>query len=148
MAKVLALHGINHNMFGKRDPVQYGTLTLQNIYDALDSLGKELGVQVENFQTNDEGAMCLRIHQAYDEKVDAVMINAGAWTHYSYGLHDALNILTVPIIEVHMSNVHARPEQWRHYSVIAPIAKGQIIGFGLDSYLLALRACVKLIKTS
>jgi 3-dehydroquinate dehydratase-2 len=146
MAKVLALHGINHNMFGKRDPVQYGTLTLQNIYDALDGLGKELGVQVENFQTNDEGAMCLRIHQAYDEKVDAVMINAGAWTHYSYGLHDALNILTAPIIEVHMSNVHARPEQWRHYSVIAPIAKGQIIGLGLDSYLLALRACVKLIN--
>jgi 3-dehydroquinate dehydratase II len=145
MARVLALHGINHNMFGKRDPVQYGTLTLQNIYDALEGLGKELGVQVENFQTNDEGAMCLRIHQAYDEKVDAVMINAGAWTHYSYGLHDALNILTVPIIEVHMSNVHARPEQWRHYSVIAPIAKGQVIGLGLNSYLLALRACVDLI---
>lgn len=78
MAKILSLHGINLNMFGKRDPAHYGTATLQDIYDATEALGKELGVEVENYQTNDEGAMCQKIHQAHTDKVDAVMINAGA----------------------------------------------------------------------
>ncbi|MGA2963885.1 MAG: type II 3-dehydroquinate dehydratase [Candidatus Korobacteraceae bacterium] len=145
MAKILSLHGINLNMFGKRDPAHYGTATLQDIYDATEALGKELGVEVENYQTNDEGAMCQKIHQAHTDKVDAVMINAGAWTHYSYGVRDALAILTVPIVEVHMSNVHAR-EEFRHLSVISPIARGSVVGFGVDSYLLALRACVSMIR--
>lgn len=139
--KVLMLHGINHNMFGKRDPAQYGTVTLAEIDERLRALGGELGVEVESFQTNHEGAMCERIHQAYSEGVDAVLINAGAWTHYSYGIRDALAILTVPIIELHMSNIHAR-EPFRHHSVFADIVKGQIAGFGVDSYLLALRAAV------
>ena len=89
--KVLMLHGINHNMFGKRDPKQYGTITLAQIDKQLKALGKELGAQVESFQTNHEGAMCERVHQAFVEKFDAVVINAGAWTHYSYGLRDALD---------------------------------------------------------
>lgn len=139
--KILTLNGINLNMFGKRDPKQYGTVTLDEINARLSALGQELGAEIETFQTNCEGVMCERIHQAYADDVDAVLINAGAWTHYSYGIRDALAILTCPIIEVHMSNIHAR-EPFRHVSVFAEIAKGQICGFGADSYLLGLRAAV------
>lgn len=138
---ILMLHGINHNMFGKRDPKQYGTITLDQIDQSLVNLGRELGVELQTFQTNDEGAMCERIHQAYVDQVDAVLINAGAWTHYSYGIRDALAILTCPVVELHMSNIHAR-EEFRHKSVFAEIVMGQICGFGADSYLLALRAGV------
>ncbi|AOK27811.1 3-dehydroquinate dehydratase [Burkholderia ubonensis] len=141
MKKILMLHGINHNMFGKRDPAQYGTITLAQIDARLQGLAAELGVQVESFQTNSEGAMCERIHRAFEERQDAVLINAGAWTHYSYGIRDALAILTCPIVELHMSNIHAR-EPFRHHSVLAEIASGQICGFGVQSYLLALRAAV------
>jgi 3-dehydroquinate dehydratase-2 len=139
--KILVLHGINLNMFGKRDPAQYGTVTLAQIDAGLASLGSELGVDVECFQTNHEGEMAERIHRAHQQAVDAVVINAGAWTHYSYGLRDALAILKCPIVEVHMSNVHAR-EAFRHHSVFAEIVKGQICGFGADSYLMGLRAAV------
>lgn len=145
--KILMLHGINHNMFGKRDPVQYGTITLDEINADLTALGRELGVEVETFQTNHEGAMCERIHQGFIDGVDAVLINAGAWTHYSYGIRDALAILTCPIVELHMSNIHAR-EEFRHKSVFAEIVKGQIAGFGADSYLLALRAGVSAAKAA
>ncbi|GAB2454272.1 type II 3-dehydroquinate dehydratase [Comamonas humi] len=139
MKKILVLHGINLNMFGKRDPKQYGSATLAQIDASLQALGQELGCAVECFQTNHEGAMCERIHQAHGDGTDGVLINAGAWTHYSYGIRDALAILSVPIIEVHMSNIHAR-EAFRHHSVIADVARGQICGFGADSYLLGLRA--------
>jgi 3-dehydroquinate dehydratase-2 len=142
---ILVLNGINLNMFGKRDPKQYGTTTLAEIDAQLATLGEELGAQVTCFQTNFEGAMAERIHQAYFDNVDAVLINAGAWTHYSYGIRDALAILACPIVEVHMSNIHAR-ESFRHHSVIAEIAKGQIAGFGVDSYLLALRTAVNLVN--
>ena len=143
--KILMLHGINHNLFGKRDPAQYGTVTLAEIDAQLAALGRELGAEVQSFQTNCEGAMCDRIHQGFAEGVDAVLINAGAWTHYSYGIRDALAILTVPIVELHMSNIHAR-EAFRHVSVFAEIVRGQICGFGVDSYLLALRAAVAAVK--
>jgi 3-dehydroquinate dehydratase-2 len=139
--KILVLHGINLNMFGKRDSAQYGTATLAEIDQGLQALSKELGAEVECFQTNFEGEMCERIHRAHEEGFDAVMINAGAWTHYSYGIRDALAILKAPIVEVHMSNVHAR-EPFRHVSVFADIVKGQICGFGAESYLLALRAAI------
>ena len=144
--KILCLNGINLNMFGKRDPAQYGTVTLAEIDAQVKKLGQELGAEVECFQTNFEGAMAEKIHHAHTDGVDAVMINAGAWTHYSYGLRDALAILKCPIIEVHMSNIHAR-EAFRHHSVIAEIAKGQIAGFGVDSYLLGLRAAVSAAQT-
>jgi 3-dehydroquinate dehydratase II len=144
---IVMLHGINHNMFGKRDPAQYGTVTLDEINASLAKLGKELGVSVAHFQSNDEGAFVGRIHQAFTDKADAVLINAGAWTHYSYGIRDALAILTCPIIELHMSNIHAR-EEFRHKSVFADIVKGQICGFGGDSYLLALRAAVSAVQSA
>ena len=145
--KILMLHGINHNMFGKRDPVQYGTITLDEINASLHTLGKELGAEVECFQTNSESDMCERIHQGFTDKVDAVLINAGAWTHYSYGIRDALAILTCPVVELHMSNIHAR-ETFRHVSVFAEIVKGQICGFGVDSYLLGLRAGVSAVQAA
>jgi 3-dehydroquinate dehydratase-2 len=145
--KVLVLHGINLNMFGKRDPAQYGTITLAEIDAQLKTLARELGVELETFQTNGEAAMCERIHRAHDERTDAVLINAGAWTHYSYGLRDALAILKAPIVEVHMSNIHAR-EEFRRHSVVAGIAKGQICGFGVDSYLLGLRAAVSAARSA
>ena len=141
MKTFLMLHGVNHSMFGKRDPKQYGTITLAQIDEKLQALAKELGVQVVSYQTDSEGDMCKRIHQGYLDKVDGVLINAGAWTHYSYAIRDALAIVTVPIVEIHRSNIHAR-EAFRHTSVFAEIANGQICGFGVDSYLLGLRAAV------
>ena len=144
MKKVLMLHGVNHNMFGKRDPAQYGTITLAEIDAKMQQLGRELGVDVVSFQTNSEAAMCERVHQAFIDNVDAVVINAGAWTHYSYALRDARASLTAPVVEIHMSNIHAR-EPFRHHSVFAEVVKGQICGFGLDSYLLGLRAAASMI---
>jgi 3-dehydroquinate dehydratase-2 len=143
--KILVLHGINLNMFGKREPAKYGTTTLAEIDTRLLALGRELGAEVISFQTNDEGTMCERIHRAFGEDIDAVLINAGAWTHYSYGLRDALAMLTVPIVELHMSNIHAR-EPFRTHSVIAAIVRGHICGFGVDSYLLALRAAASAVN--
>jgi 3-dehydroquinate dehydratase-2 len=139
---ILVLHGINLNMFGKRDAAQYGTATLHDINAQISALATELGVQVAVFQSNNEADFCQRIHQAHDQPVDAVVVNAGAWTHYSYGIRDALAILRCPVIEVHMSNIHAR-EAFRHHSVFADIVRGQISGFGVESYLLGLRAAVK-----
>ncbi|WP_323011951.1 type II 3-dehydroquinate dehydratase [Castellaniella sp.] len=144
---ILVLHGINLNMFGKRDPAQYGTATLAEIDQQLQTLGADLDADVACFQSNCEGAMVERIHQAHTDGTDALLINAGAWTHYSYGIRDALAILTIPIIEVHMSNIHAR-EAFRHESVLAPIVRGQICGFGVDSYLLGLRAAITLVDSA
>lgn len=141
MNTILVLHGLNLNMFGKRDPAQYGSTTLAEIDADLVKLAAELGVAVSCFQTNFEGAMVERIHTALTDGTAAVVINAGAWTHYSYGIRDALAILKCPIVEVHMSNVHAR-EAFRHVSVFSEIVRGQICGFGIDSYRLGLRAAV------
>ncbi|WP_298014810.1 type II 3-dehydroquinate dehydratase [uncultured Castellaniella sp.] len=143
--KFLVLHGINLNMFGKRDPGQYGTITLEQIDARLARRAEELGVEVETYQSNCEGAFCERIHRARDEGIAGVVINAGAWTHYSYGIRDALAILSVPVVETHMSNIHAR-EAFRHQSVLAEVCLGQIAGFGVDSYLLALQAAVSAAK--
>lgn len=140
MKTVLYLHGVNHNMFGKRDPKQYGTITLDQINDSVRKTAEELGnVTVDFYQSNSEGDMVDRIHKAYLEKVDAVCFNAGAWTHYSWSIHDALAMLECPIYELHMSNVHKR-EEWRHFSVLSSLAQGILVGMGADVYTLALRA--------
>lgn len=142
--KILILHGVNLNMFGKRDPAHYGTATLAQINESLATLGQELGVETEFFQTNHEGAMVERIHAALNENFQGVLINAGAWTHYSHAIADALAILPIPIVEVHMSRVFAR-EEFRRHSVLAPLAKGSIAGFGPESYLLGLRGLCSLL---
>ena len=144
MHDYLILHGVNLNMFGRRDPAQYGTSTLAEIDAALRALAAELDVRLDIFQTNHEGLMVERIHQALDDGTRGIVINAGAWTHYSYAIMDALGMLSVPVVEVHMSNVHAR-EEFRHHSVLSTVSAGSIAGFGVDSYLLGLRAACSLL---
>lgn len=141
--KIVVLHGVNLNMFGVRNPKHYGHATLDDINQALEELARELGVELETFQTNYEGAMVERIQALFKEDVAAIVINAGAWTHTSLAIHDALEILTIPIVEVHMSNIHNR-EKIRQTSLLASVAKGSIAGFGVDSYLLGLRAAASL----
>ena len=143
--KLLALHGINLNMFDLRDSAHYGTASLADIDTAMLHLASELGVTLECFQTNDEGKMCERIHKAVLERTSGVLINAGAWSHTSLAIADALAILRCPLVEVHMSNIYAR-EAVRHQSYIAPLARGQICGLGIHSYLLGLRALVELAR--
>ena len=135
----MLLHGVNHNMFGKRDPKQYGTITLDGINKKVDDLAKELDIEVTNFQTNNEGEFVDKIHEAYLEGYDGVMLNAGAWTHYSHAIGDALRMLECPVIELHMSNVHAR-EEFRKESKTAPACIGQMCGFGEKGYVLAMEA--------
>jgi 3-dehydroquinate dehydratase-2 len=147
MKRILVLHGVNLNMFGKRDPATYGTVTFEEINQRLHALAKELGVELETFQTNFEGEFCEKIQRAHLDGVDAVVVNAGAWTHYSIAVRDALAILKVPIVECHMSNIHAR-EPFRHVSHVSPLARGIIAGFGLDSYLLSLRAAAQLVSAT
>jgi 3-dehydroquinate dehydratase II len=145
--QILVLHGVNLNMFGQRESQHYGQATLAQIDAQLQSLGQELGAAVTCFQTNHEGAMVERIHQAVAEKPAAVLINAGAWTHTSYAIRDALAMLGGSIVEVHMSNVHAR-EAFRHVSVFADVVQGQICGFGVQSYLLGLRAAISAVTAA
>lgn len=144
MPRILIMHGVNLNMFGKRDPTHYGTETLEDINEKIGSLARTLGVETSFFQSNHEGAFVERIQEAHGDGTDGLVVNAGAWTHSSYAIMDALAILSIPVVEVHMSNVHAR-EEFRHFSVLSSVTKGSIAGFGADSYLLGLRAVADLI---
>lgn len=136
--QILVLHGPNLNLLGSREPTVYGTATLADIDRSLVTLGAELGATVHSFQSNHEGALIDRIHQAARDGCDGLLINPGGYTHTSIALRDAIAAVALPTVEVHLSNVHAR-EPFRQHSHIAPVALGQIAGFGADSYLLALR---------
>ena len=136
--KVLVLHGPNLNLLGKRETAVYGKLTYDQLNQRLINLGKELDLQVMVDQSNSEGTLIDRIHQA-EGQFDAIVLNTGAYTHYSYALRDAIASVEVPVYEVHLSNIHAR-EAFRERSVTAPVCQGQIVGFGPLSYELALLA--------
>ncbi len=143
MKKALVILGPNLNMVGVREKGVYGTETAETINKDILSYAKENGFECEIYQSNHEGDIIDKIHSALN-KFDGVIINAGALTHYSYALRDAIACLNIPFIEVHMSNIHAR-EEFRHTSVIAPVCKGQICGFGKIGYLLAFNALKEMI---
>jgi 3-dehydroquinate dehydratase-2 len=136
--RYLVLHGPNLNLLGTREKDVYGTVTLAEIDQALQALAAELGVQVELMQSNHEGEIVSAIHGAMG-RCDGLLINPGAYTHTSVAIRDAVAGAGLPCVEVHLSNIHAR-EEFRQHSFIAPVAKGQITGFGKQSYLLGLRA--------
>lgn len=136
MKHILFLLGPNLNMVGIRDRHIYGTETAESIEQEVRERAAALGLDLEVFQSNHEGALVDKIHEAYGKK-DGILINAGALTHYSYALRDAIEAVQIPTIETHMSNIYAR-EEFRHKSVLSAVCKGCIAGFGKQSYLLAL----------
>jgi len=139
---VLVLHGPNLNLLGTREPEVYGTQTLADVDEMLQKEADALGVTVTSFQSNSEGELIDAIHSARG-KVDAIIINPGAYTHTSIAIRDALSGAGIPAIETHLSNVHAR-EDFRRHSHISPVVVGQICGFGVESYRLALHAAASL----
>lgn len=143
MIAILVLHGPNLNALGRRDRHHYGVLTLDDINRRISERAEALGVSVDCFQSNHEGALVDKI-QEHAGSVDGVVINAGALTHYGLSLKDALTDLGVPVVEVHLSNIHAR-EDWRRHSVLADTARGQIAGLGWRGYTAALEALVGII---
>jgi 3-dehydroquinate dehydratase II len=142
---VLVIHGPNLNLLGEREVSIYGRTRLAEINRRLRELGKELQLKVQTFQSNSEGAIVDRIQQARGH-VDALLINPAGYTHTSMAIRDAVLALDVPVVEVHLSNIYRR-EPMRHHSMLADVAHGRIMGFGAESYLLALRAAHTLIKS-
>lgn len=139
MKRVLVLHGPNLNLLGQREPEIYGSESLVDIDGRIAALAGELGLEVDCFQSNHEGALIDRIHQAFADGTAGLLINPGGFTHTSVALRDALSALSIPVVEVHLSNIHAR-ESFRQQSYVSPVASGVVCGFGADSYLLGLRA--------
>ena len=146
MSSILLLHGPNLNLLGQREPEIYGSSTLEDYVEAVRREASKAGLTVEDFQSNSEADLVEAVHRARDDH-DAIIVNAGALTHYSWSLHDALATFAGPVIEVHISQPNAR-EPWRHTSVVAPVASGSIAGFGMLGYLLAVGAVVDLLSRS
>ena len=146
MNKILIINGPNLNLLGKREPKIYGSLTWQNIMNSLTELANQYDIELVDKQSNHEGVIIDELQNAVNE-FKCVILNAGAFTHYSYAIRDAIAMINIPVIEVHMSNIHAR-EEFRQKSVIAPVCYGQVAGFKSQSYLLALQAGISLIKSN
>ena len=142
--RALVLHGPNLNLTGRREPQIYGTTTLAEIDDALRERAEALGWTLDILQSNHEGALIDFLH-AHFGACEGIVVNPGALTHYALGLRDALAAMAAPIIEVHLSNIHAR-EAWRHHSVVAEIARAQIAGLGWHGYLVALEALDRIVQ--
>ncbi len=142
MKQILVIHGPNLNLLGERENAIYGEATLENINKEISALAGELGAKTDFFQSNVEGEIVNAVQKAKGV-YGALIINPGGYTHYSVAIRDAISAVQIPAVEVHLSNIHAR-EEFRQKSVIAPVAKGQIMGFGKESYLLAVRAAVSL----
>jgi 3-dehydroquinate dehydratase-2 len=139
--QVAVLNGVNLDVLGRRDATLYGGLSLNELETRIYEWAHALDITARCRQTNSEGEYIDWIHQVYDE-TDGVIVNPGAWTHYSWAIHDALEVLTVPIVEVHLSNVEAR-EEWRRHSVVAPLAALRVLGKGPDGYREALEFLVQ-----
>lgn len=144
MPKILAIHGPNLNLLGERKVDIYGSLTIDEINSKLKDAAKERHVEITIVQSNHEGEIVELIGKAKNN-FDALLINPAAYTHTSIAIRDAIEAVAIPTVEVHLSNIYAR-EEFRHTSVIAPVAKGQVTGFGLNSYLLGLEAAIGLIS--
>ena len=144
MQKILVLNGPNLNLLGTREPEIYGSTTLSDINNLLKSRADEAGIGIDFLQSNIEGEIVTAIQNARNN-YDFILLNAAAFTHYSIAIRDAISAIDVPVIEIHLSNVHAR-EEFRHHSVIAPVVMGQISGFGVDSYIAALDIAIRKIR--
>jgi len=144
MKPILVIHGPNLDLLGKREPQIYGTTTIAEINQALEDLAKKEGATVEAFQSNHEGEIVSKIGSAA-EKFGGILINPAAYTHTSVAIRDAISATGLAVVEVHLSNIYAR-EAFRHQSLIAPVVRGQISGFGLQSYELGLLALVRMLK--
>ena len=142
--KILVIHGPNLNMLGEREIDVYGKFTLEDINQQLEAKAKQLKVTVEAIQLNGEGEIVNKIQEAKGNYA-AIVINPAAYTHYSVAVRDALAGISLPVVEVHLSNIYAR-EEFRHKSVTAPVVAGQVTGFGINSYILGLEAAVSLLK--
>jgi len=143
MNQILVIHGPNLNRLGKRDPVHYGSGTLVELDDRLKELAARMGVELDIIQSNHEGQIIDKIQES---AASGMLINPGAFTHYSYAIRDALIDFAGPVVEVHLSNIAAR-DDFRRQSVTAAAANGQVIGFGFESYLLGLRALISLLES-
>ena len=138
MKKILVIHGPNLNLLGEREPGVYGSDTFETVNNEIVQKAKECNFECEVFQSNHEGEIIDKLHSARLE-FDGIVLNAGAYTHYSYAIRDAIAAIKIPVVEVHMSNVHKR-EEFRHHSIISPVCVGVIAGFGKNSYLLGVEA--------